>query len=100
MRKAFTLIELMIVIAIIAIICAIAIPQLMANKDAFKPGTQVRAKVSGVIVTIIQQDQRTAFLYLCRIDNGPEAKVRFVEARFQRDELEPLPEADKTQLEK
>ena len=33
MTKAFTLIELMICIAIVAIICAIAIPQLMAKRN-------------------------------------------------------------------
>ena len=41
MRKAFTLIELMICIAIVAIICAIAIPQLMAKRNETPVSTKV-----------------------------------------------------------
>jgi prepilin-type N-terminal cleavage/methylation domain-containing protein len=54
MRKAFTLIELMICIAIVAIICAIAIPQLMAKRNE----TPVSTKVDVSIGTSTYQAQK------------------------------------------
>jgi prepilin-type N-terminal cleavage/methylation domain-containing protein len=43
-RRAFTIIELMIVIAIIAIIAAIAVPQIAENRAATKPLTAAEAQ--------------------------------------------------------
>lgn len=82
----------MICIAIVAIIAAIAIPNLIAAKAA-KPGTTVRVRTSGVTAVVLALDYQTSpVTYLVRIDNGPEAKVRYTEARFMLDEIEVVPE--------
>jgi len=83
-KRAFTLIELMIVIAIIAIIAAIA----MSKFDKMKVGATVYVSATGQQVVIMREEaQGGQLIYSCRVDNGPEAKERFTEVRFFRSEL-------------
>lgn len=63
MQKGFTLIELMIVVAIIGILAAIALP-------AYQDYT-IRAKVSELILGA--SNQRTAITEKAQIDNGTSA---------------------------
>lgn len=90
MKRAFTLIELMIVIAIIAIIAAIAIPQLITNrekieKDYIRQGDEATVIETGMRVKVVGYENSSVLI--CRIDNGPEAPLRYQEMRFTRDEL-------------
>lgn len=84
MKRAFTLIELMIVIAIIAIVAAIA----MSQFDNMRVGKTVFVAATGQQVTIMHEEaQGGQMIYVCRMDNGPDAKERFTEVRFFRSEL-------------
>ena len=88
MRKAFTLIELMIVIAIIAIIAAIAIPNLM---EARKKSTRVQAGDTATVnasgVRVIATEVISYHLVRCLLDNGPGAVPRYSDATFNQNQL-------------
>ena len=58
MRRAFTLIELMIVIFIVAIIAAIAIPYSVERQEAQKQANPAPAKVDVTIGTNIYKAQK------------------------------------------
>jgi prepilin-type N-terminal cleavage/methylation domain-containing protein len=55
MRHAFTLIELMIVVAIIAVIAAIAIPQLMEKRKEQDAAATPRAVLAGTALQVEKQ---------------------------------------------
>jgi len=92
MKRAFTLIELMIIICIIAIIAAIAIPNLLEhrkNKELI-PGHPAIVVASKVQVTLLRHpsedfDQRN--YWICRIDNGEGINPRYSEVTFHVNEL-------------
>ncbi len=108
-RRAFTFIELAIVLSIIAIIAAIAIPNLMeSNRQAngVQAGTDARVRATGVVVHVVGHPYRMTGKYgsaitgvwICRVDNGEKAAVRYSEVMFGAEELEMLnvgPEAVK-----
>jgi prepilin-type N-terminal cleavage/methylation domain-containing protein len=56
MKKGFTLIELMVVIVIMGILAAVAVPKIFGNVD--------KAKLSGVGETLSQYEQATANYYI------------------------------------
>jgi prepilin-type N-terminal cleavage/methylation domain-containing protein len=95
MRRAFTLIELMIVIAIIAIIAAIAIPNLVEakKKDNLRIGDEATVIESGMRVKVL--DYYSGGWWMVRIDNGPEATPRYQEMRFSTDELRKITRVEK-----
>jgi len=95
MRRAFTLIELMIVIAIIAVICSIAIPQLVANR------AKMQAAYTGMTVVHKYYHEHTSTfrVVLLRTD-GTTIDVKAEYAGYQRAEagkpwvpLDPVVEA-------
>lgn len=96
-RRAFTLIELMIVIAIIAVIAAIAIPNLLDKKNrdkGFEAGRQATVISSGIQVTLLRhpntesRQRNTDYQsWICRIDNGEGAVPRYSEVTFHANEL-------------
>ena len=98
MKRAFTLIELMIVIAIIAIIAAIAIPNLLDHKNkkkGFEAGRTATIRASNITVTLMRHppnasNQKTSDFdhWICRIDNGEGAVPRYSEVTFHIDELQ------------
>lgn len=98
MRRGFTLIELMVVISIIAIVCAIAIPNLLESqkKERAKEiwqGETAKLKATGQTVMVVDRDTggtSTARAYRCRIDNGEKAVPRFSEVTFMANEVEKI----------
>lgn len=94
MRKAFTFIEMMIVICMIAIISAIAIPNILKHRESEKiTGKTMVVKSSGQKVEVLRRvisGKETTNLYSCRIDNGPEVTPRYQQIEFHVDELVPL----------
>ncbi len=91
MRKAFTLIELMIVISVIAVIAAIAIPNLVASKRLREE--QVALNAIGKMVTLKGHDiqvmvvKKEGDFFVCRVDNGTGSSPRFSEVRFHKTEI-------------
>lgn len=75
--RAFTLIELMICIAIVAIIAAIAIPEFMdKRKKQFDPEPGMHAVWQGHRVFVIAWDTTTyPHALLVRVDGGAEQRV-------------------------
>lgn len=87
MRKAFTLIELMAIVAIIGIIASIMIPIFSVQARHIKPGNNVMW--NGQKVRIIAIDRRTEpTTYLIRLEDNKELKVTY-------DELSPIVKAEK-----
>jgi prepilin-type N-terminal cleavage/methylation domain-containing protein len=110
MRKAFTLIELMIIIAIVAIIAAIAIPNIIdarnkkvaqdrsrteyiASQTKIQPAASftiimgVPAVMVGPNITVVPIQFRNEKI-LVRIDNGVGAAPRFSEILVFPEELQ------------
>jgi len=83
--KGFTIIELLIVISILAIIAGMIIPAivLIRNRHVFTVGQ---------VVVIKSELADSGYVFICRIDNGPQATPRFQEIRFFPAEIEALPE--------
>lgn len=87
-RKAFTFIELMIVCAIIAIVCAIAIPEMLDKKKlATRVNVGDAATVTASGVRVLATEAVSYELVRCRLDNGPGAVPRYSEATFNQNEL-------------
>lgn len=98
MKRAFTLIELMIVIAIIAIIAAIAIPNLLNDKinkqKGFESGKSATVVASGIQVLLLRHPGKSnnpkfddPYYWICRIDNGEGVVPRYSEVTFHVNEL-------------
>lgn len=89
MKKAFTLIELMIVIAIIALIASIAIPNMLSNSKAINyigvgDFVQIKSKsLHGRVVNNIDLNRCEVRIY-----NGVEGKEPYNTVIFFKDELE------------
>jgi len=93
--KGFTIIELLIVISILAIIAGMIIPAivLIRNRHVFTVGQVVVIKSSHAQATIMKSELAdSGYVFICRIDNGPQATPRFQEIRFFPAEIEALPE--------
>ncbi len=88
-KRAFTLIELMIVIAIITIIAAIAIPNLLRHRTNNIIGKEMIVKESGQKVEVIRRvnERESNNIFVCRIDNGPNANPRYQQLEFRYEEL-------------
>lgn len=99
MRKAFEIVELIIVIGIITIISAIAIPNLLEsernNKNHVVIGKDAIWK--GQVVTVIGTSSidrvNSGYYYLIRIDNGADKTPRWSEINVNKEELKPLNES-------
>lgn len=82
MRHAFTLIELMIVVSIIAVICAIAIPQLAANR------AKTQAAYAGMtVVHKYYHEGSSAFRVVLLRADGTTIDIRAEYTGYQRAEV-------------
>lgn len=95
MRRAFTVIELMIVIAVLAIIVAVAIPNIIEaqKKDTIRVGDEATVIASGMRVKVL--DYYNGGWWMVRIDNGPGSSPRYQEMRFSTDELRKIVQVEK-----
>lgn len=97
MKKAFTLVELMIVVAVMATVAALVIPSAVAEKDkrripygSIPYGSTAIITASGLKVTVVRQGESFNYV-VCRVDYGEKAIPRFQELEFLRTELTAAP---------
>lgn len=96
MRKGFTLIELMLVIAIIAIILALVAENAVGTHHRLSIGETVQIVATRQKVVIVRIDEIPhGSIFVCRIDNGPTAPVRYTEVHFFANEIAVLPDVER-----
>ena len=77
-RKAFTLIECMIVIAMIAIITAIAIPQVLHTRNWPTPG-QYRTWHNHRVYVVAEDHRTSPLTYIVRTEDNKEVHASYDE---------------------